>query len=263
MDGLGCLLLLGGFYPLWRGWQAVRGTPLPWAVAWAVLAWGGWLTAAGVGWLRGSAADSCGYVALCLTACAGVAVLGARRPGAGAWNFVVLGLLAALLRPFAEGFGELRLEPAHLVFLSFVLAVGTVNYLPTRNGLPVLALAGGWGLELARLAGDGLGSEAQLAGRLLLAAAPWLALVLARRRARPASAVDELWLCFRDRFGLVWGQRARDQFNRAAANAGWAVTLGWGGLHVPEEGKVPEEAQVLALLRGVLKRFGPEQPASP
>jgi hypothetical protein len=37
------------------------------------------------------------YLALCLTGCVGVAVLGARRPGVGAWDFVLLGLLAVLL----------------------------------------------------------------------------------------------------------------------------------------------------------------------
>ena len=50
-----------------------------------------------------------------------MAVLGARRPGVTAWNFVVAGLLAVLLRPLFEGLGELRLGPAHLLFLGGAL----------------------------------------------------------------------------------------------------------------------------------------------
>ena len=51
----------------------------------------------------GSRVAALGYTALSLTGCAGVAVLGARRPGVGPWNFVLLGLLAVMLLPLAEG----------------------------------------------------------------------------------------------------------------------------------------------------------------
>src|ERR1700756_5554100 len=94
------VLLLSGFYPLYRAWRGAAGTTLRHSVVWAFLAWGGWCAAA---LLDGSPA--LGYLALCLTACAGVAVLGARRPGVGAWDFVVLGLLAVLLLPLAESRG--------------------------------------------------------------------------------------------------------------------------------------------------------------
>ena len=32
---------------------------------------------------------------------------------------------------------------------------------------------------------------------------------------------------FRDSWGLMWSQRFREQFNRAAENAGWPITLRW------------------------------------
>ena len=78
------------------------------------------------------------------------------------------------------------------------------------------------------------------------------------RRRTPATAFDREWLAFRDRFGLVWGLPARDQFNRAAANAGWGVVLDWRGLRTTAGAPAAPHAEALAGLRGVLKRFGPE-----
>jgi hypothetical protein len=190
------------------------------------------------------------YLALCLTACAGVAVLGARRPGAGAWNFVVGGLLLALCRPFLEGQGALRLEGAHLFFLGGALAVGLGNYLPTRQALTAVILGSWCTLELARIEAPGR--------TLLLAVVPWLGLLAAPRG--PNDSFDNTWRAFRDRFGFVWAQRLRDQFNRAAANAGLGVVLGWSGLR-PGPGPHAEPAQVLATLRALLKRFESERRA--
>src|SRR5262245_40582418 len=112
------LLFLTGFYPLAEACRANRGTTLRQAVLWALVGWAAWVGAAWAGALGpGADAGPVRYVALCLSGCAGVAVLGARRPGVGAWNFVVIGLLAVLLRPLAEGLGELRLGMPHLAFL--------------------------------------------------------------------------------------------------------------------------------------------------
>ena len=82
--------------------------------------------------------------------------------------------------------------------------------------------------------------------------------MLAGRPQAGVSAFDALWLDFRDRFGVVWGQRTREQFNRAAAHEGWPVALHWDGL-VVEEGKTPPDAaELVAKLQALLKRFGPE-----
>src|SRR5262249_12108921 len=116
------IALLGGLVPLWRAWRALEGTTLRPAWMWAALAGGAWCLAARLGGPPGLR-----YLPLSLTACAGVAVLGARRPGAAAWNFVVAGLLALLARPYLEGLGELRLQPAHLVILGAALTVGIGN----------------------------------------------------------------------------------------------------------------------------------------
>jgi hypothetical protein len=260
------LLLLSAAYPLGRAWQATRGTTLLHAGNWLLGAWAVWAAAllAAVA-VRGTAAGSLDYMALCLTGCAAVAVLGARRPGVGAWNFVVLGLLAIDLLPVAEGWGRPRLDWPRVVFLGGTLAIGVLNYLPTRIAAGVICVAIGLAVELAVLAspaGD-TGGLTRLATvtRCLLAVGPWAALVQVRVSHPGWSEFDRLWLGFRDRFGLVWAQRTREQFNRAAAHAGWPVLLRWGGLRLlagtaPLDPEV--QVEIVATLRNLLKRFCPE-----
>jgi len=254
--------LLTAAYPLLRAFLANRKTTLSQATLWAAGAWACWLVVF-VGAALGQGTDVAfgRYLALALTGCGGVAVLGARRPGVRAWNFVVCGLLAVLLLPVAEGLGRPRAEPAYLAFLAATLAVGVVNYLPTRLGLAALLVGAGAGLEFAlqalpslrERAGDWLESVAGLC----LAAGLWAGLLAGRHRAG-VSEFDALWLDFRDRFGVVWGQRTREQFNRSAVHAGWPVALHWNGLVVEEGKPPPDTAELVTKLRALLKRFGPE-----
>src|SRR5205823_10283463 len=129
------LLLLTAAFPLGRALAANRRTALVHALAWAWLAWLAWLA---VAWVEDG--EAVRYTALCLTGCAGVAVLGARRPGVGAWNLVVAGLLVVLLRPLWEGLGNFGLRDAHALFLALTLVVPVLNYLPTRLAPAALAL---------------------------------------------------------------------------------------------------------------------------
>jgi hypothetical protein len=263
MRAVTCLVFLSGAYPLWVAWRANRRTSLAHAVGWAVAAWAAWggllVVAAGSGPTADTATPS--YLALCLTGCAAVAVLGARRPGVGAWNFVLLGLLAVMLLPLAENLfvAGHALDPLRVVFLAATVAVGVVNYLPTRLAPAALLVGGACALELLRLAGQGDGEPA-LSG-LLAGLAPWAALAGWRRRPAPPSEFDLIWLDFRDRFGFLWGQRTREQFNRSAANAGWPVVLRWQGLRLRPGTSLPGPAvqtAIVATLRGLLKRFGEE-----
>ncbi len=251
------LALTMAAYPLFRAWRANRQTPLLQSVLWAAGAWVCWLLVFAGAALGHEDEIAFGrYLALSLTGCAAVAVLGARRPGVRAWNFVVCGLLAVLLLPVAEGLGRPRLDAPHFVFLGGTLAVGLVNYLPTRLGLAAVFVAAGCALQLAVLVSPEGAAWRKVAAALCVAAAPWAGL-LAVRRPPSANEVDVLWWDFRDRFGVAWGQRTREQFNRAAANAGWPVTLTWYGLEV--EGEESPEAGVMAeTLRALLRRFGPE-----
>jgi hypothetical protein len=231
--------LLTGFWPIGAAWAELRGSTLRHAVGWAAAAWLAWCLTplAPEGLLP--------YLALCLTACAGVAVLGARRPGVGAWHFVVAGLLVVLLRPLLEGVGELRLNAGHVATLAVALAVGLGNYLPTRQGPAALVMGGVCAAHL-------MGHPPHPAWPL---AAAWLAWLLSRRRGR---GLSEEWRAFRDRYGFAWAARQREQFNAAAANAGLAARIGWSAEGDDADGRA------VALLRSTLKRFDADQnPAVP
>lgn len=201
------------------------------------------------------------YLALCLTGCAGVAVLGARRPGVDAWNFVLLGLLAVMLLPLAENLlaPAASLDGLRVLFLAATLAVGVLNYLPTRMAAAALLVAGAEALQLLLLTGQI--DPRPVVSWLPAALAPWAALAGWRWRCLPLSEFDSIWLDFRDRFGFLWSQRIREQFNRSAANAGWPVILRWQGLRLVPGTSLPEpavQAVMVTTLRALLKRFGPE-----
>lgn len=249
------LLLASATYPFWQAWQANRRTALAHAVGWTAAAWLAWLVA--------FAFDGDGllgrYVALALTGCAGVAVLGARRPHVGAWNFVVVSLLAVLLLPVAQGWGKPVLSAPYLAFLGATVAVGWLNYLPTRLSPAALLFGAGAGAEMAELCGVKVDATLLGVARLCLAMSPWAALACLRRSRAHVTGLDQEWLSFRDRFGVVWSQRAREQFNRAAANAGWPVTLSWHGFDAAQAEAGPAPEEVLATLRAVLKRFGTKE----
>lgn len=256
------LFFVTSAYPFGVAWRANRRTTLAQAVVWAVAAWVAWGGSlyADAAWAE-TDADKVRYLASSLTGCAGVAVLGARRPGVGAWNFVLVGLLAVMLLPFAESFvtvGELHLVGPRTLFLGATLAVIVLNYLPTRLGVAAALLACGSASALAALTRTRLSPGWLWAGHCLVAAAPWAAFQALRGRPPAMSEFDRLWLDFRDRFGLLWGQRVREQFNRAAANAGWPVVLRWQGLRLTAGSDVPgpeTQEQIVAALRALLKRF--------
>lgn len=274
MRNLCWIILLTGLFPLWRAWQANRRTSLLQAVNWALLAWISWsmaLAAGGEPLTRTYEAAS--YFALCLTGCAGMAVLGARRPGVTAWNFVVLALLAVNLLPLAESVlrgGSLELSPFRATCVAGTIAVGILNYLPTRLWLAVASLMLGCGLEFVALVRPSASETDRLriiqAGWWALALVPWLGWVAGQGLPMPASAFDQRWLEFRNRFGFVWAQRVRDQFQRSAAHAGWPVVLRWQGLRLRPGAALPSaevQEAMLATMEALLKRFGPETPQPP
>jgi hypothetical protein len=256
MHLLAAILLVSGAYPLGVAWLKNRRSTLRHPLLWACIAWLVWLVVVGGGVFQPILDAPLGrYLALCLTGCAGAAVLGARNPVAAAWHFVVAGLLAVLLLPVAEGFGTPRLNAVYLSFLSATLAVGLLTYLPTTFALAVLALAMACGIEIAGLVNTTLPEWLTPLGRCLLALTPWLALGSQSWRGKAEIEFDRMWLAFRDSYGVVWGLRTREQFNRAAANAGWPLTLTWRGLQASGDGSAPDPDLVLETLRALLKRF--------
>lgn len=269
------LIFLVGAVPFVQAWRTLRHTSLVHALVWAATAWLAWGTVALLDQIvSDSMMTAARYTALCLVGCAGVAVLGARRPGVAAWDFVVLGLLAVLVLFLAEGAvvgGELQLGPVRITFLGLTLAIGIANYLPTRMALAaiLLGLGCGWELwELVQRAGGAAASGfARAYADLTILCVPPAAAVCGLRVRKTGTDADRLWRSFRDSFGVIWGLRLREQFDRAAVNAGLPLELGWDGLR-PATGEEPDahgSDAALAILRALLKRFGPppvEPPAA-
>lgn len=240
MSVLAWLATMAGFVPLAVALRANRTTSLFFSILWAAAAWTAWGFA-----LADAANRDRAFIALSLTACAGVAVFGARRPHVAAWNAVVAGLLAVMLLPMLERL-VISVESFNIertVFLAAVIAVSVINYLPTRFLAAALLFGAGCSLAMWRLMSakvlTGFDDELQLA---LLALTPWLAWI---SPAGPRDPFDAQWRAFRDRFGLVWASRVRDQFNRAASNAELSVRLTWSG-HTGDD--VDSAADLLASL---------------
>jgi hypothetical protein len=214
---------------------------------WAWLAWLAWLA-----FLVHPAEAEC-YLALSLTGCAGVAVLGARRPGVWAWHAVVVGLLVVMLLPLAEGAltkGAVPLNGPRGVFLLGVLAVGIGNYVPTRLYGGAAALTAACSLAVFDFAQQS--HEFAFLAAILAVCSPFAAWATAAWR-EDTNSFDRTWAGFRDRYGAVWAHRVREQFNAAARNAGLTVELTWRGGYglSPEKQTAAEE-----LLTALIRRFG-------
>lgn len=255
MHALAGLIYVSSLWPLVRAWRANRATSLQHALAWTSAAWLAWGL---LPWVDHDHRQTMRYFALCLSSCVGVAVLGARRPLVQAWNFVLLGLLAVLLLPWLESLvlATQLFNPLRLAFVIGTLLVGVLNYLPTRLALTALLLAAACAAELAILVGlEGEGLTT--VGSWLIPLACWTGL-LARPGAGAVTEFDRLWRAFRDRFGVFWAQRLREQFNRTAENAGWPVRLHWGGLRLISRVGVLSSSdpdEMLQSWKAMLKRF--------
>jgi hypothetical protein len=258
------LLYLLSAYPLWRLLRTSTATSLQSAAYWTFAAWMAWgLHFSGLSFKSvPAAAEEVRYFALCLTGCAGVAVLGARRPHVGAWNAVVLGFLAVMLTPWVEYrlLGTPLTTGIRTWFLGGMLAVSVINYLPTRFALAAVLVGLGCTVEFVTL----LDADLQLPpvrdpALYCLLFASWD--VLLHRMPPTLTPIDVIWLDFRDRYGLFWGLRIREQFDLAMKNAGVPLRLSWTGLRTLPGTIPPDENQVataLLTLRALRKRFLPD-----
>ena len=255
------LLVLGGagLTPLGLALAANWRSSLRDSLLWLGSAWLVWL--AHFFLVLANQDESLRHWALSFTGCAMVAVLGARRPRVGPWNLVVLGLLAVLSLPVLQkwflGIGSLDLVQSLL--LPATLVVGVLNFLPTRLGVAALGVGLGSLAEMKLLLeGEGGIDWAwrNLGYSFLLC--PWLGWLAWQWGPQGANEVDRAWFYFRDRFGLLWAVRVRDQFNSAARNAGWPVFLAWRG--VRGDGPAAAMGEVI---RAVLQPFEGEKPRPP
>jgi hypothetical protein len=180
----------------------------------------------------------------------------------GAWNFVVLGLLAVTLWLLVElNLLGRSVGILPIVFAGAILAVGILNYVPTAFGpaASILGLACGAEFVLLRKDLRSIAASYLWLAHVTILLSPWLSLACLKAfSARPQSPLNACWLEFRNRFGWIWGQRVCEQFNQAAANARWPVRLCWRGLLEHEAISEEIRQEMMATLKALLKRFGNE-----
>jgi hypothetical protein len=267
------LLLLAALYPLARAWNAARGTSLRPVLVWAVAAVG-LAIAAQVCGLREPLASGrpwmgrFTYLATLASLAALLSVLNARTPGAGAWAILMAMLVVVFLIPWleepgrfhqAQGLRLLRLDAPWTIFFILVAGTGVTNYLLTRYGPAAILLGFGYSLEYLSLTRPDWSSDARVAAwsglSWCLAAAVWTAYLRAGR-VRGGDRLSSAWLWFRDHWGVVWGLRIAERFNKSAELSHWPCRLGWFGTVGTSDGAaatVPDAA--VSTFRGLLRRF--------
>ena len=269
-DGALKLATVSALFPVGRSVRASRGLPLRPAAIWAGLAVG---LAVGVAWAGPATAGRWAYLMALATLAGLISVFNARTPGGGAWA-ILMGLLVLIfLVPWWEGVGlarggagwdRFRLDMPWNMFFALLAGAGVTNYLPTRYG-PAAALLGLGltGVFAGLVAPDTwflAPDRAWRWGAWFVAVAAWSALRTGQRPRPPLDPFMSRWLDFRDHWGVVWGLRVQERFNRAAQAAGWPFRLTWHGpvgLDPTNSTAIPEPAdQTLAAL---LRRFVPDR----
>ena len=269
-------LLLTAIVPISRAWRSTRGTALRPSVIWAAIAWALAVASQVVAGYEPLSTGRPGsgqlvYLATLALLASGVSVLGARRPGSGAWAILngLLGLI--LLVPWLEGVGlaggrpaidRLRLEMPWSLFVGLLGFAGVSNYLPTRHGLAASLAGVAIGLELLGLTQSGWPPEIRATiwtlSACVLGLSAWSSDGSKRAIVADNDPLGRLWAWHRDAWGAAWGLRMLDRFNRAADAAGWPIRLEWGGPIV--DGQVPEldpttRLEAARTLKALLRRF--------
>ncbi len=250
---------------LWRLRRLTSGTTLvaPWR--WAVGSVAAMIAVAclaGAGEV-GAQQSLYRYLAGILLLAPQLALLGAKRPQNGAWQWVVVAFLALLALPAGNQWlyrpgGVFQLDPAWQWLLLVVALIGVVNHLPTARGLAAICYAAAQVCWLGDQFPVWLRFEIparEAIGLSFICAAAWMAARTPRRTTR--SPLDRLWLDFRDAFGVAWTLRVAEQFNATAARSGWPIALAWkGALHAASESNdQPQPPAATQCLENLLRRF--------
>jgi len=261
------------------GWLARGSTAVP-AAAWAALAACGLAVeafAAATGGLVDPAARSAARLAVAaLAVCPTMALLGAKRPQHGVWQFIVATLACVLALPAVSALlvRPGSLPDVHIIvrfFLPLLVLVGWMNFAATRHGLAAAVVAGG---QLMLVAGflpgigrsEPLGASIDAAGAGLVAAGSVMAAVQSAgwpatrlRRQGLAAVTDPAVLAIRETLGAAWTLRIAERFNAVAGERGWPCRLTFTGLVVdPSARPGGWEADAVRCLRALLRRFATE-----
>ncbi len=234
---LASLLWLGALYFAFTGWKRSRGLTVRAALAWASAALAAqvvseWGHAA---MIPPALAAAIRAVAVSTSLCPMAAVLGAKRPQAHAWQFVVTSLWLVLTLPFLVSYGlfvpgrrEMGAIPFGFALVLILMGIG--NYLATRHGIAAI-LIGAAQLTLLWLADHAKSNSLWYLApaALTLVGAAWVACRPAGRRSTKTPD-DRLWLAFRDCYGAVWGVRVAERVNAMGRKRGWPQRLTWFGI---------------------------------
>jgi hypothetical protein len=249
---------------LFRGMIRLGGTTLVAPCRWALVSTLSLLVVA----LGATFSDAARFAAAATTFCPLMAVLGAKRPQDRGWQWVVGSLWIVLVWPAGQAVllrsGDLDLFEAWKLFLVGLIALGPLNYLPTRNWLPSLLVAGGQTVLLSSYLWE-----------VSDAAKPWLlpvgvacfllaaTIVTCRKRCQEPFSSHRFhlpqqlnqkkvpdtffkWLRFRDAYGAFWALRIQSRVNQTAELRRWPMRLDWQGFESSAE--EPPTAEQMAEL---------------
>ncbi len=220
--------------------------------------------------LEGIQGSALRFAIAATTLCPLMAVLGAKRPQNRGWQWVVLTLWIVLVWPAAQAVLlpagiHVELFIAWKLFLWGLIALGLLNYLPTRHWFAAVFVAVGQVLLLREHLGLGSTSppppewnQPSGIGWFLIAA-----LVVNARGVNKATRDSQLaplnsqWLSFRDSFGAFWALRILGRINHTAQLREWPLRLQWSGM-VESHGRHAAESELEELdlaLATLLRRF--------
>jgi hypothetical protein len=270
---LGILLCL--FLLLFRGLIRLSGTTLTAACLWAL---GSTLSLAVAVYLANSSGNeqlggrsALRFAAVVTTLCPLMAVLGAKRPQDRGWQWVVASLWLVLVWPAGQAVllrsGSLDLFIAWKLFLAGLIALGPLNYLPTRFWLASMLVALGQTVLMSEYLGP-VPAEATRwllpvgVGCLFLAAA----IVTWQRHAATPPAGDpegtlathsRQWKKFRDAYGAFWALRILARINQTAELSNWPMRLAWTGFDISEDERptADQQTEIDEAMSTLLRRF--------
>lgn len=260
----------------------VRGSTAVPAAAWAVAAAAA--LAIEMGWRAAghdvdpAAAAAARLVTGALAVCPAMALLGAKRPQHGVWQFIVATLAVVLALPAATAtLVRPGSEPdVHIVVRCFFVAltvVGWLNFIATRRGLAATLVTTGQLVLLRQFLPPVVTVPAALAAAVDAAGAAAVGLgaavaalqaaVAAVQRGRPRPAgdpfvarIDRPFLALRETLGAAWTLRIAERFDAVAADRGWPCRLRFRGLVLdPAADTGRWQADAERMFRSLLRRF--------
>ena len=259
-----------------RGFRRLRGTTLTSPCLWALLSVAGLASTAAISLLGDAVSGDVAsphvnfsawrFATASLTFCPLMAVLGAKRPQDRGWQWVVLSLWIVVVWPAVQAVilplgMRVELFIAWKLFLMGLIAIGLMNYLPTRHAWAALWVAVGQ----AVLFDEFLGNFAWLSPEWILpvglACFACAAAHVSRFRKNDKSAtqlesLSHRWQNFRDNFGAFWALRTLGQINQNAEVRKWPMRLQWS--EFVTEDQQPTKAQLAELeqqMATLLRRF--------